>query len=128
VNRGVADTSVCDAREAGRPLVEQDLRAQSAISVITVGELQVGVLAAANIETRDWRLATLTRALALDPLPIDRSVAESSARLRVMRRDSGLRMSVNESWIAASAVSDGWPLVTQDDAYVEVASLEIIRV
>jgi len=100
VNRGVADTSVCDAREAGRPLVELDLQAQSAISVIKVGELQVGVLAAANIETRDRRLATLTQALAPDPLPIDRSVAESSARLRVMRRDSGLRMSVNESWIA----------------------------
>jgi predicted nucleic acid-binding protein len=128
VNRGVAGTSVCDARESGRPLVEQDLPAQSATSVITVGELQVGVLAAANIETRDRRLATLTQALALDPLPIDRSVAESPARLRVMWRDSGLRMSVKESWIAASTVSHGWPLVTQDDAYVEVVGLEIIRV
>ena len=128
MNRGVADTSVCDARESGRPLVEQHLPAQSATSGMTVGELQIGVLAAANIETRDRRLATLTQALAPDPLPIDRSVAESSARLRVMRRDSGLRMSVKESWIAASAVSHGWPLVTQDDAYVEVAGLEIIRV
>jgi predicted nucleic acid-binding protein len=99
-----------------------------AISVITVGELRAGVLATADVETRDRRLATLSEALALDPLPVDQSVAEAWARLRVVLRDIEKRMPVNDSWIAATAMSLGSPVVTQDDDYVEVPGLEIIRV
>jgi predicted nucleic acid-binding protein len=98
-----------------------------AISVITVGELRAGVLAAADVETRDRRLATLSEALALDPLPVDQSVAEAWARLRVVLRDMEKRMPANHSWIAATAMSLGSPVVTQDDDYVEVPGLEIIR-
>ena len=77
MSRGIADTSVFIARESGRPLVETDLPDELAISVITIGELRAGVLAAVDVETRDRRLATLSEALALDPLPVDQSVAES---------------------------------------------------
>ena len=68
------------ARESGRPLAETDLPDELAISVITIGELRAGVLAAVDVETRDRRLATLSEALALDPLPVDQSVAETWAR------------------------------------------------
>jgi predicted nucleic acid-binding protein len=37
-------------------------------------------------------------------------------------------MPVNDSWIAATAMSLGVPVVTQDEDYVEVPGLEIIRV
>ena len=37
-----------------------------ATSVITIGELRAGVLAADSLERRDRRLATVTAALALD--------------------------------------------------------------
>jgi predicted nucleic acid-binding protein len=37
-------------------------------------------------------------------------------------------MPVNDSWIAATAMAMGIPLVTQDDDYVEVAGLEVVRV
>ena len=128
MSRGIADTSVFIARESGRRLTEADLPDELAISVITLGELRSGVLAAVDVETRDRRLATWSEALALDPLPVDQPVAEAWARLRVLLRDTDQRMPVNDSWIAATAMSLGVPVVTQDEDYVEVGGLEVIRV
>ena len=128
MSRGIADTSVFIARESGRLLAETDLPDELAISVITIGELRAGVLAAVNVETRDRRLATLSEALALDPLPVDQAVAEAWARLRVLLRDMQKRIPVNDSWIAATAMSLGVPVVTQDEDYVEVPGLKIVRV
>jgi predicted nucleic acid-binding protein len=128
LSRGIADTSVFIARESGRPLAETDLPDELAISVITVGELRSGVLAAVDVETRDRRLATLSEALALDPLPVDQAVAEAWARLRVLLRDMQKQIAVNDSWIAATAMSLRVPVVTQDEDYVEVPGLKIVRV
>ena len=128
MTRGIADTSVFIARESGRPLDEGNLPDELAISVITVGELRAGVLAAADLATRDRRLATLSEALTLEPMAIDQPVAEAWARLWVTLRDEGKRMPVNDSWIAATAISLGVPVVTQDDAYNEIPGLQIIRV
>ena len=99
-----------------------------AISVITVGELRAGVLVATDTASRDRRLATLTSALALDAIPIDQAVAETWARLRVSLREFGLRMPVNDSWIAATAMTLGIPVVTQDDDYLHAPGLEVIHI
>ena len=128
MTRALADTSLFITREWGRPLAQVELPDELAISIITVGELRAGVLAAADISTRDVRLATLTEALAFDAIPIDQRVAETWARLRLVLRDGGMRMRVNDSWIAATAMTLGVPVVTQDDDYVEVRGLSVIRV
>ena len=124
----MADTTVFIARESGRPLDEASLPEELAVSIITVAELRAGVLAAGNVRIRDRRLATLTEAMALDPVPIDDAVAEHWARLRVLLRDSGQRMPVNDSWIAATAMALAVPVVTQDDDYVELDELPVVRV
>ena len=128
MTRGIADTSVFIARESGRSLDEEGLPDELGVSVITVGELRAGVLAAQDVDVRDRRLATLGEVMSFEPLPIDQRVAEAWARLRVVLRDMGKRMPVNDSWIAATAISLGVPVVTQDDDYVELAGLAIIRV
>jgi predicted nucleic acid-binding protein len=128
VSDGLADTSCFIANESGRPLRTEAMPDRLAVSVITVGELRAGVLAARDLEARARRLATLTRALALDPIPVDDDVAAAWARLRVVLRDLGLRMGVNDSWIAATAIALGVPVVTQDEDYVAVPGLEVIRV
>jgi hypothetical protein len=128
VSRGVADTTVFVARESGRPLQTGSLPDEIGVSVITIGELRAGVLAAADVETRDRRLATLTQALAFEPISIDSGVAESWARLRVLLRDGGQWMPVNDSWIAATAMALGVPVITQDDDYVDVRGLAVIKV
>lgn len=128
MSRGLADTTVFIARESGRPLDEATLPDELAVSIITVAELRAGVLGAGNVRIRDRRLATLTEAMALDPVPIDDAVAEHWARLRVLLRDSGQRMPVNDSWIAATAMALAVPVVTQDDDYVELDELPVVRV
>lgn len=128
MSRGLADTSVFIARESGRSLDVDALPDELAVSVITIGELRAGVLAASDVEARDRRLATLTAALQLEPIPVDETVAAEWARLRVLLRDTGQRMPVNDSWIAATALVLGVPVVTQDDHFPTIGGLVVTRV
>lgn len=128
MTRALADTSLLIALETGRPLSDLPLPDQLAVSIITIGELRAGVLAATDLSLRDRRLITLSTASTLDPLPIDGEVAEAWARLRIALRDAGRRMPVNDSWIAATAIAHGIPVVTQDDDYDDVPGLEVIKV
>jgi len=128
VTTGLADTSVFIAAESGRSANLDRLPDRICVSVITVGELRAGVLAAEDVTARDRRLATLTSVLALEPIPIDQAIAETWARLRVSLREFGLRMPVNDSWIAATAMTLGIPVVTHDDDYVHAPGLEVIHI
>ena len=124
----LADTSVFVARESGRPIRTEAMPERLAVSFITIGELRAGVLAASDLGTRDRRLDTLMVALSLDPVPVDDRVATAWARLRVALGEIGLRMPANDSWIAATAIALGVPLVTQDDDHIEVPGLAVIHV
>jgi len=128
VSRGLADTSVFIADESGRPLVADRLPDELGVSIVTVAELRAGVLAAASAASRARRLATLERALELDPVPLDDAVARAWAELRVSLRDAGQRMGVNDSWIAATALALGISLVTQDAGIPAVAGLDVVVV
>jgi predicted nucleic acid-binding protein len=124
---GLVDTSVFIATEQHRP-VRGEPPGRIAVSVVTIGELRLGVLAAPNSGSRVRRLETLSRAEALDPLPIDREVAGAWAALRLALRDRERRMPLNDSWIAATAIAHGMTIVTQDDDYDDVPDLEVVRV
>lgn len=128
MSRGLADTSIFIARESGRELDVAALPDELAVSIITIGELRAGVLAADSVVVRDRRLGTLTAALRMQPVPVDEAVAAQWARLRVLLRDSGQRMPVNDSWIAATALALGVPVVTQDDDFPALDELTTIRV
>ncbi len=128
MTRGLADTSIFVAAESGRSLEVDHLPDELAVSVITFGELRAGVLAAADVTTRNRRLNTLTAALEFQAIAIDAAIAETWAHLRVVLRDAGLRMPVNDSWIAATAMALGVPVVTQDADYVGIPGLDVIRV
>lgn len=126
---GLLDTSVFIARESGRPLVSTGLPERSAVSVITIAELRWGVLMAVDDETRSRRLDTLASVSQLHPLAVDEPVAATWALLRQRLRAAGARMEVNDSWIAATAMARGWPVVTQDDGFPDgIAELQVIRV
>ena len=123
----LADTSLFIAREQRRPLASappDDI----AVSVVTVAELRLGVLVATDLERRASRLATLSVAEQLAPLPIDDAVAASWARLVAALRAAGRRMPVNDSWIAATALAHDMAVVTQDDDYQDVPGLRVLRV
>ncbi|HEY0831452.1 MAG TPA: type II toxin-antitoxin system VapC family toxin [Candidatus Dormibacteraeota bacterium] len=123
----IADTSLFVALEQKRALAGSPPE-QVAISVVSIGELRLGVLAATDGAARARRLETLSRAEALDPLPIDSAVAHAWATLRLALRDRGLRMPINDSWIAATAIAHHLPVVAQDADYDAVPGLHVIRV
>jgi predicted nucleic acid-binding protein len=82
------------------------------VSVVTVGELETGVLLAAEGSVRAARLRRLTAVLAEAPvLAIDRAVA---ARYGELRAASG-RGPTNDLWIAATALAYDFTLVTHDE-------------
>jgi predicted nucleic acid-binding protein len=123
----VADTSAFIAVERGRPL-RTPIPEQLSVSCVTIGELIAGLLAAPTPLEQDRRLRTLLQASKLRPLPIDTQVAHAWAELRSALQKSSRSMDVNDSWIAATAIAHGVPVVTQDDDYVDVPGLEVVRV
>ncbi len=114
---GVLDTSVFIANETGRALDESAIPEQVATTVITLAELNAGILAAGSADARARRLATLDVVSDMEALPVDEDAARVWARLRVHLAETGRRMGINDLWIAAIAVSRGLPVITQDDDF-----------
>jgi predicted nucleic acid-binding protein len=124
---GLLDTSVFIAREGGRPLGR--LPDTAAVSVVTVAELHLGVLMAEDPTSRAQRLRTLSAVMALfDPLPIDSSVARAFAELVAEARREGRRPKIMDTWIAATAVAHGIPVYTQDDDFLAIPQVQVVRV
>ncbi|MGH9092457.1 MAG: type II toxin-antitoxin system VapC family toxin [Acidimicrobiales bacterium] len=123
----LADTSLFIAVEQDRPLSAHPPE-RVAVSVVTVGELRLGVLAAQDGPTRARRLDTLSVVAALDPLPVDEGVAHAWAALRLALRDAGKRMPINDSWIAATAIANDLAVASQDGDYDDIPGLRVLRV
>lgn len=124
----LVDTSIFIALESRRPLDRSKMPSDVCVSVITIGELRTGVLSAPDARSRARRLETLTRAMRLEPLPIDRSVAERWAELRALLREADRRMKANDAWIAATAMAHDIPVMTQDGDFIEGLGFGVIRV
>jgi predicted nucleic acid-binding protein len=128
---GVLDTSVFIANETGRAIDGTLIPAAVATTVITLAELNAGVLAAATSDIRARRLATLDVVADMETLPVDDEAARMWARLRIHLAETGRRVRINDLWIAAIAASRGLPVITQDndfDALGDVADVTILRV
>lgn len=129
--KGLLDTSVFIALESGRPLAANLLPDEGVVSPITVAELEAGVLAATDVDTRARRLATLQSIADIEVIPIDADVAAQWARLRVHLAQANRRVNVNDLWIAATAAARDLTIVTQHDdfdALAGVHGLVVVRV
>jgi predicted nucleic acid-binding protein len=132
VEAGLLDTSVFIAREVGRAIAK--LPERVALSVITIGELQLGVLNAGDSVTRSRRADTLALARAADPIPVSEAVMVSWARLVADCRAAGVHRAVKltDALIAATAIEHGLPVVTQDADFDQIAracpALSVIKV
>jgi predicted nucleic acid-binding protein len=127
LSRAIADTSVFIAQETGREL--DDLPTELAVSVVTAAELELGVLRAADRQTRAVRLSTLSRVQATYPLlPIDPQVASCFARIAAAERDRGRRLRRHDTWIAATALRHGAAVLTQDADFSSFEEVDVLRV
>ena len=118
---GLLDTSVFIARETERPLGE--LPDRVAVSVVTIGELQLGILNASDDTTRARRADTLALARAADPIPIGEAIMVTWARLVSASKAAGVHRTIKltDALIAATAIEHGLPVVTQDNDYDQMA-------
>ena len=120
--RGLLDTSVFIALETDRAIEIGRLPDESVVCPVTI---------AGDLGTRARRLATLESIADVEVLVIDTAVAAEWARLRVHLAENGLRVSVNDLWVAATAAAHGLPVVTQGDDFDQldgVGGLSVIRV
>ena len=122
----VLDTSILIA-EAADP-VEGDI----AISIVSIAELQFGVLVAPGDERRAHRLARLSAILrSFEPLPVDAAVAASYGALAAATHRAGRKATARslDLMIAATAHAHGARLVTTnvDDVKHLDGLVEIVR-
>lgn len=127
---GVLDTSIFIAQESGRRLDASRIPDEVATTVVTIAELNLGVLAARSTDVRAQRMATLEVIADMAALPVDEDAARMWARLRMHLAETGHRVRINDLWIAAIAAARGLPVVTQDGDFEPldgVAGLRILR-
>jgi len=125
--RALVDTSAIVGRERrGVSLREFD---EWSVSAITLGELALGVEMADDPDERAIRRHTLLRIEDdFEVRDIDAGVAIRYAELMGRARRGGLRPTTADTLIAATAMVDELPLVTQDSDFLAFDGLDVILV
>ena len=127
MSTAILDTSIFVALEQGRPL-DRPLPDRVSVSVVTLAELELGVLVARDPDTRALRLATLTRVREETAgLPADERVASAYARLAAGELEAGRKPRVHDTWIAATALAHGAEVWTQDGDFPSFAAVDVVR-
>ncbi|MGH3305806.1 MAG: type II toxin-antitoxin system VapC family toxin [Streptosporangiaceae bacterium] len=126
--RALADTSIFIGLEAERFDAGNFADFEWGISAVTLGELRLGVLQAKDPEASSRRLSTYQLARRFEALTIDEAVSDAWALLVSRLRAVGLKMPINDSWIAATAIAHDIPLVTQDADYDDLPDVEVITI
>jgi len=128
VSRAVLDTSVFVAVEQAREL-RVPLPDEAAVSVVTLAELETGVLAARDEATRAIRLRTLVAVRErVTGLPVDQRVASAYAGLAAAGLRAGRRPRIHDTWIAATAIVHESAVWTQDADFGDFEGVEIVAV
>lgn len=129
MSRAILDTSVLIAREQKRQL-EHPLPEDVAVSVVSIAELEIGVLVARDAQTRAQRLRTLTEIHSLSAaLPIDERTSSAYAQLAASVLLEKRKPRIQDTWIAATALVNDAEIWTQDADFSDFAqAVEIVRV
>lgn len=128
IQRALADTSVFIGLETQRINSGRFADFEWGVSVITLGELRLGVLRASGPEATARRLSAYQIAQSFEPLSIDERVSEAWSLLVSQLRAAGQKVPINDSWIAATALAHDIPVVTQDTDYSEMPGVTVIRI
>jgi predicted nucleic acid-binding protein len=129
VSRAILDTSVLIAREQGRAISEP-LPDDAAISVVSLAELELGVLVARDARARSRGLRTLTEIRAsVGALAINEQTASAYAELAALVLSAGRKPRVHDTWIAAAALANDAAVWTQDADFSDFAdAVPVVRV
>lgn len=127
LQRALADTSVFIGLETQRIDAGRFAAFEWGVSAITLGELRLGVLQASAPEAAARRLSSYQVAQRFEPLSVDERVSETWVLLVSQLRAAGRRVPINDSWIAATALTHDIPVVTQDIDYSAMPGVTVIQ-
>ena len=122
----VADTSaiICLCRR--HPQVEQQVQGKVfAITFVTMAELLLGVLKSEKPEAAWSRVVDVLFGHRL--IRVSPSTPMNYARIFHDLEHRGLRIPVNDIWIAALAIESGLPLLARDEHFTRVKGLTAIK-
>lgn len=118
MSQALADTSSVIAAADGRVVLPDE----TAISVVTLGELHAGVQHASDITERAERLTRLRLIRsAFDPIPVDEAVAEQYGRALALARDEGCGHKATDLLIIGTAAATNLALYTRDIGQARLA-------
>lgn len=123
---GLLDTSVLVALEQRRKV--HSWPSEGGVSVMSFGELLLGVLLATRSAVRAQRLHTLSQVDEFELVPVDESIARHFAEIVADSRSAGRRPKIADSLIAATARALDVPLYTQDADFEQMPGVEVVRV
>jgi predicted nucleic acid-binding protein len=127
--RALLDTSVLIAGRDGDHLVLPDEVTELAVSVVSVAELAVGVLLAADTDQRSARLDVLSAIeRTYDPLAVTADVAHEYARMVASVKATGRNLRVMDTLIAATAAANDCIVVTRDADFDGLPGVTVRRV
>lgn len=120
----ILDTNALSAFADGDPGVGEVLRQQprAAIPVIVLGEFRYGVsLSKRRSSYEAWLESYLPQ---FDVLAVTEETAMAYAALRASLRRSGRPIPANDAWIAALALEHRLPVLSRDEHFDAVPSLD----
>ncbi len=130
-----ADTGLLDTSTVllmPRLDAERDLPRRPLISAVTLAELAVGPLVAADITERASRLAQVQQAEAdFEPIPFDAAAARAFGAVAADLRSSGRKATARtfDAMIAAIAVANGLPLYTCNPSdFAGIGGLHVVSI
>jgi predicted nucleic acid-binding protein len=125
--RWLYDTSVVIALETSERIADLPV-GEYAVSVITIGELEVGVHLA-KVDDLSLRLELIAEIEhSWNPLPVDVRVVRRYASLIAECRRRGVRPSMGDALIAATASVHGMGIVARDHDFLQFKGLEVVIV
>jgi tRNA(fMet)-specific endonuclease VapC len=95
------------------------------VPMTVIGELFFGVHKSGHIEKNRERLFSFLDLVKV--LKAEIEVAEEYGRIKTRLRQAGRPIPENDMWIAATAIANQVPVVTNDKRFTYIAGLEVIR-
>jgi len=127
--KAVLDTNIYVDFAEGKQDIVDLLATQSTeilLPAIVLGELYYGFMKGSRSRYNEERLNRFLSTLKVSIISVDREVARKYAVIYLALTKKGIRIPINDVWIAASCMSVGGTLLTRDHHFEQVDQVEKI--
>jgi tRNA(fMet)-specific endonuclease VapC len=127
----VLDTNVCCDYAEGLPVVV-DAMARFGESIfipsVVLGELTYGFMKGKRQQFNERKLQQIIQRLGIDIIDVNTNVARKYGFIYLSLERKGMRIPVNDVWIAASCMEVGGTLLTRDRHFAHLEQIDVMIV